>query len=229
MGVLVSKLLSAISFSSEVWMSILMGAVVTLIIAYIIYRIQKKESKIHKQDHDAKLERIEQLHLQDSEKIKVLYELIIQSQRGSIGESEAANLEQRIEDAADRINEQDSDKAQALKAIAEKDKPEADALLDKLAKYEHDLEELYNLHALNEHRHGNYNESAVWLEKLVELKPDDNEYRQRLFNDTNSAGHYDKAGNRDHYRYAIKSRLRPKNAGPVAVQHGFNLLETQEC
>jgi tetratricopeptide (TPR) repeat protein len=188
---ILNKMISALSFSSEVWMSLLLGAVVTLIIAYIIYRIQKKETIIHKQDHDAKLEEIKILHQQDSEKIRVLYELIVQSQRGSIGEAESATLEQKIEVAADLITEKDSDKAQALKAIAEKDKKEADLLLDKLSKYEHDLEELYNLHAMNEHRNGNYPDSAAWLEKLVALKPDNLEYKQRLFNDHNSAGHFD--------------------------------------
>ncbi len=54
-------------------MSIVIGALVTLIIGYIIYRIQKKENTLHKQDHDARLEEIKLLHQQDSEKIKVLY------------------------------------------------------------------------------------------------------------------------------------------------------------
>jgi tetratricopeptide (TPR) repeat protein len=171
-GLFLNKIVSALSLSSEVWMSLLLGAALTLLIAYIIYRIQKKESIIHKQDHDAKLDRIEQLHLQDSEKIKVLYELIIRSQRGSIGELESAVLEQKIEVAAEQITKEDSDKAQVLKAIAEKDKSEADDLLAKIAQKEHDLVEMYNLHAMNENRNGIYSEAVKWYRKIVELEPD---------------------------------------------------------
>jgi tetratricopeptide (TPR) repeat protein len=168
----INKIISALSFSAEVWMSLFFGAVVTVVIAYIIYRIQKKETIIHKQDHDAKLEEIKLLHQQDSEKIKVLYELIIQSQKGSIGEVEAEVLEQKIELAADNITEQDSDKAQALKAIAEKDKEEADDLLDKIAQREHDLVEVYELRAMNEFRNGYFAEAVKWYRKIVELEPD---------------------------------------------------------
>jgi tetratricopeptide (TPR) repeat protein len=175
MGVFLSKLVSALSFSSEVWMSLLLGAAVTVLIAYIIYRVQKKESTLHKQDHDAKLERIEQLHLQDSEKIKVLYELIIQSQRGSIGEVEAAVLEQKIEIAADNITNQDSDHAQALKAIADKEKDKADDLLDKIAEQEHNLVNMYNLRAMNEYRNGDYGKAIDWYKKILELEPDNYE------------------------------------------------------
>ncbi len=172
LGLFLHKAISFLSFSTEVWMSLLLGAVVTVIIAYIIYRIQKKEAKEHKQDHDAKLERIEQLHLQDSEKIKVLYELIVQSQKGSIGEIEAAVLEEKMEVAAEQITDRDSDKAQALKAIAEKDKEEADDLLDKIAKREHDLVEVYELRAMNEYRNGYFSEAVKWYRRIVELEPD---------------------------------------------------------
>jgi len=188
-----NKTFAALSFSTEVWMSILIGAIVTLGIGYIIYRIQKKESALHKQDHDAKLDRLEQLHKQDSEKIQVLYELIIQSQKGSIGEKESDALEKKIEIAADKISIKDSDQAQALKAIAEKDKGEADDLLKKITSHEHDLEKLYDLHALNEYRHGNYPDSATWLSKLVDLKPDNIDYKQRLFISQTASGQYDEA------------------------------------
>ncbi len=176
-----NKLISVLSFSTEVWMSLLLGAAITLIIAYIIYRIQKKESTIHKQDHDAKLEEIKLLHQQDSEKIKVLYELIIQSQRGSIGEIESAVLEQKIEVAAEQITEQDSNHALALKAIAGKDKESADDLLDKIAQQEHDLMELYNLRAINENRNGFYSEAVIWYRKIVELEPDNFDMQMNLF------------------------------------------------
>jgi tetratricopeptide (TPR) repeat protein len=179
-GLFIHKIVSALSFSTEVWMSLLLGAIVTIVIAYVIYRIQKKETKIHKQDHDAKLEEIKLLHQQDSEKIKVLYELIIQSQRGSIGELESAVLEQKIEVAAEQITEQDSDKAQALKAIAENDKEEADDLLDKIAQREHDLVEVYNLRALNEYRNCFYAEAVKWCRKIVELEPDNLDSIQHL-------------------------------------------------
>ncbi len=172
LGISLNKLISALSFSTEVWLSLLLGAIVTVVIAYIIYRIQKKEAKEHKQDHDAKLEEIKLLHQQDSEKIKVLYELILQSQKGSIGEVEAAVLEQKIEAAADKITEQDSDHAQALKAIAENDKEEADNLLDKISQQEHDLVELYKLRAINEYRNGYYSEEIKWYRKIIELEPD---------------------------------------------------------
>ncbi len=112
------------------------------------------------------------LHQQDSEKIKVLYELIIQSQRGSIGELEAEVLEQKIEIAADKITDKDSDHAQALKAIADKDKEEADDLLDKIAQREHDLVEVYELRAMNEFRNGYFAEAVKWYRKIVELEPD---------------------------------------------------------
>jgi hypothetical protein len=167
--------LLAFAFSPETWMSLLLGAVVTLIIAFIIYRIQKKETMLHKQDHDAKLEEIKFLHQQDSEKIKALYDLIIQSQRGSIGEIDTAILEQKIEVAADQITEQDSDHAQALKAIAGKQKDEADDLLDKISQREHDLAEVYTLRAINEKRNGNYPEHLTWRSKILELTPDDTE------------------------------------------------------
>ncbi len=171
-GIYLNKLISVMSFSTEVWMSLLLGAAVTIIIAYIIYRIQKKESTIHKQDHDAKLEEIKLLHQQDSEKIKVLYELIIQSQRGGIGVVESTVLEHKIEQAADNITDQDSDHAQALKAIAEKDKEEADNILDKIAQQEHDLVEMYNLRAINEYRNGSYSEAVKWCRKILELEPE---------------------------------------------------------
>jgi tetratricopeptide (TPR) repeat protein len=171
-GSYLNKLISALSFSSEVWMSLLLGAVVTVIIAYIIFRIQKKEAAIHLQKHDSRFEELKQLHQQDSEKIKVLYDLILQSQKGSIGEIEAAVLEQKIEIAAEQITEQDSDHAQVLKAIAERDKDEADDLLDKIAQQEHNLVEMYDLRALNENRNGNYSEEIKWYQKILELEPD---------------------------------------------------------
>jgi len=188
-----NKLISAVSFSTEVWMSIFIGAVVTLGIGYLIYRIQKKESTLHKQDHDAKLEEIKLLHQQDSEKIKVLYELIIQSQKTNISEAETAVLEQQIEVAAEQITEQDSDKAQALKAIAEKDKEEADNLLDKIAQREHDLVEVYNLRAMNEFRAGNYLESTKWYKKVYELIPEDRGNLKSYVTVLMKAGELDKA------------------------------------
>jgi tetratricopeptide (TPR) repeat protein len=181
------KLIAALSFSQEVWMSILIGAIVTVIIAYIIYRIQKKESKIHKQDHDAKLDRLEQLHRQDSEKIQVLYDLIIQSQKGSIGEIEASVLEQKIELAAEQITEQDSEHAQALKAIADKEKDKADDLLDRIAEQEHNLVEMYTLRAMNEHRSGCYSEAVKWYRKIVELEPDNFDAMMQLLLNLNEA------------------------------------------
>jgi tetratricopeptide (TPR) repeat protein len=169
---LFSRLIASLKLSSEVWLSILLGAIVTVIIAYIIYRVQKKESSIHKHDHDARFDKLEQLHQQDSEKIKVLYELIMQSQKGSLGEIESVALEQKIEVAAEQITEQDSDKAQALKAIADKDKDKADDLLDKIAEQEHNLVEMYQLRAVNEARHGYFAESVKWYRKILELQPD---------------------------------------------------------
>jgi len=171
-AVFVSKLISALSFSTEIWLSLLLGAVVTIFIAYTIYRVQKKEAGEHLQKHESRFDKLEQMHQQDSEKIKVLYELIIQSQKGSLGDVEAAVLEQKIEVAADKITEQDSDKAQVLKAIAEKDKEEADDLLDKIAKREHDLVEVYDLRAKNEFRNGFYTEAVKWYRKIVELEPE---------------------------------------------------------
>jgi len=146
--------------------------VVTVFIAYIIYRVQKKEAVEHLQKHESRFDKLEQMHQQDSEKIKVLYELILKSQSGNVGELESAVLEQKIEVAAEQITNQDSDKAQALKAIAEKDKEEADDLLDKIAQREHDLVEVYALRAINEYRHGEYTEAIKWYQKILELEPE---------------------------------------------------------
>ncbi len=215
----INKLISVMSFSTEVWMSLLLGAIVTLIIAYIIYKIQKKESTIHKQDHDAKLDRLEQLHLQDSEKINVLYELIIQSQKGNIGEIEATVLEEKIEIAADQITEADSDHAQALKAIAEKDKGEADDLLDKITQREHDLVEVYNLHAMNESRNGFYYEAVKWYRKAAELEPDNSNVHINLINTLNNADMQQEAR-----ELALKMLDSLEKSGSDDPETTFNLL-----
>jgi tetratricopeptide (TPR) repeat protein len=173
LGLFLHKLVTALSFSTEVWLSLLLGAVVTVVIAYIIYRIQKKEAEVHLQKHDSRFDELKQLHLQDSEKIRILYELIVQSQKGSIGEIESAVLEEKIEVAAGQITEHDSDKAQALKAIADKEKDKADDLLDKIAEQEHNLVEMYKLRSLNEYRNGYFAESAKWNRKILELQPGD--------------------------------------------------------
>ncbi len=190
---ILNQIYTNISLHTETWISILIGALVTLIIGYIIYKIQKKETTIHKLDHDAKLEEIKLLHQQDSEKIKVLYELIIQSQRGSIGEIEAAVLEQKIEVAAELITDQDSDHAQALKAIADKDKDEADSLLDKIAEQEHNLLGMYKLRALNECRNGFYSEAVKWYRKIVEMMPEDFTQLDSLLQALNNAGQTNEA------------------------------------
>lgn len=186
-------LATAFLFSAETWLSIFIGAIVTFAIGFIIYWIQRKEGALQKQEHDAKLAEIKELHQQDSEKIRVLYDLILKSQSGSIGEAEANALEKEIEAAADTITEHDSDQAQALKAIADKDKDKADDLLEKISQKEHELEELYNLHAINEHRHGNYPDAVPWLQKLVELKPDNPKYKERLYVDLSNSGFFEQA------------------------------------
>jgi tetratricopeptide (TPR) repeat protein len=219
-GIYLNKLISVLSFSTEVWMSLLLGAVVTLIIAYIIYRVQKKETIIHKQDHDAKLEEIKLLHQQDSEKIKVLYELILQSQRGSLGELEAEVLEQKIEVAAEQITEQDSDKAKALKAIADKDKSEADNLLDKIAEQEHNLLELYILRAMNEYRNGSYAEAVRWCRKIVELEPDDFDALMQLLVNLNEADNGQEAR-----EIAIRKLDSLKPTDPEYNEKNYRLLD----
>ena len=93
--------------------------------------MQKKESAIQMQEHVQRFDELKNLQQQDSEKIKVLYELMLQAQNGSLNQIESAVLEQKIELAADQIGQQDSDRAKALKAIADKQKKEADALLEK--------------------------------------------------------------------------------------------------
>ena len=169
---LLGRLVDVLSFSAETWMSIFIGVVASFGIAYLIYRLQKKETILHKRDHDARLDELKLLHQQDSEKIRLLYDLILQSQKGSLGEVESALLEQKIDAAADDITEQDSTHAQALKAIADKQKEQADDLLDQIAREEHSLEDLYKLRAVNERRNGFYAETVKWYQKISELKPD---------------------------------------------------------
>jgi tetratricopeptide (TPR) repeat protein len=178
---------SVFSFGPDVWISIIIGAIVTFAIGFLIYIIQKREARLHKKEHDSKLAELKEMHLQDSEKIQVLYELIIQSQKGNLDEIESSVLEQKIEAAADLITEQDSDKAQALKAIAEKDKDKADDLLDQIAQKEHELVEVYRLRALNEHRNGYCNEAVRWYRKITELVPADLSARLNLLSSLISA------------------------------------------
>jgi len=201
---------STLTLSPEVWLSIILGAVVTLIIAYIIYKIQKREAGEHLQKHEERFDELKRLHEQDSEKIRVLYELIIKSQNGSLGEVEAEALEEKIEEAADAITEDDSHQAQALKAIADKDKEEADSLLAKIAQQEHDLEELYNLHAMNEFRHGNYTGAAVWLKKLTDLLPENNDYHIRYFTALSECGQF-----RDAEELCTKMLAKLRAASPL--------------
>jgi len=191
--ILLNSWLAAFNLNLEVWLSIFIGILASLLIAYIIYRLQKKETTIHKQEHDAKLNEIRELHLQDSEKIRVLYELILQSQKGSLGEAESTVLEQQIEAAADNITDSDSDHAQALKAIADKDKDKADDLLDKIAQREHDLAEVYHLRAINEYRHGNYQEALKWCRKILELEPDNFEALADLIQNLNKTDQHNEA------------------------------------
>jgi tetratricopeptide (TPR) repeat protein len=219
-SIFLNKLITALSFSTEVWMSLLLGAIATVIIAYIIYKVQKKETEIHKQDHDAKLEEIKLLHQQDSEKIKVLYELILQSQRGSLGELEAEVLEQKIEVAAEQITEQDSDKAQALKAIAEKDKEEADNLLDKIAQQEHNLVEMYKLRAMNEYRNGYFAEAVKWCRKIVELEPDNFDALMQLMVNLNEADKGQEAR-----ELAIKKLDSLEQSAPDYDEKAYRLLD----
>ncbi len=193
LNTVLNSALSGLASHWEMWLSLFLGAIVTVIIAYVIYRIQKKETSLHKQEHDSKLQRIEQLHLQDSEKIRVLYELIIQSQKGSLGDMEEAVLEQRIEAAADAITEQDSNHAQALKAIADKEKDRADDLLDKIAKQEHDLIEVYYLRQMNEYRNGNYNEAIKWCRKILDLEPDNFDALADLIQNLNKTAQHKEA------------------------------------
>jgi tetratricopeptide (TPR) repeat protein len=170
--VLAKMPITATGLSRETWMSIIIGAVLSFSIAYLIYRIQKRESRRDKQEHNSRLDELKTLHLQDSEKIKVLYELITKSQKGNLSGLETAVLEQKIEMAAGKITAHDSEQAQALKAIADKHKDEADELLDKIARQEHDLVEMYNLRALNEYRNGYYSNAVAWYRKILELQPD---------------------------------------------------------
>jgi len=204
----------AFALSPEVWLSIILGAVVTLIIAYIIYKIQKREAGEHLQKHEERFDELKRLHEQDSEKIKVLYELILKSQNGSLGEVEAEALEEQIEEAADAITEDDSHQAQALKAIAGKDKEAADNLLAKIAQQEHDLEELYNLHAMNEFRHGNYADATLWLRKLTDLKPDNNDYQMRYFGSLSEGGHF-----REAEEHCLKMLDKLRSASPVNEEY----------
>jgi tetratricopeptide (TPR) repeat protein len=186
-------LISFLALSIESWIVVIIGVSASFLIAYFIYFKQKKEAGEHLQKHESRFDELKHLHEQDSEKIRVLYELILRSQSGSIGESESAALEKQIEAAADNITEQDSDQAQALKAIADKDKEKADDLLVRISQKEHELEELYDLHAINEHRHGNYPAAVPWLQKLVELKPDNMNYKERLYVDMSNSGYSEQA------------------------------------
>ena len=139
------------------------------------------------QEHVQRFDELKNLQQQDSEKIKVLYELMLQAQNGSLNQIESAVLEQKIELAAIEIGEQDSDRAKALKAIADKQKKEADALLEKIARQEHDLAETYKLHALNEYRNGYYAEAVKWYQKILELQPDNFEALLALLSSLNRA------------------------------------------
>jgi len=197
----------SLSLSWEDWLVIIVGTALSYAIVIFVYYIQKKESAKHKQDHDMKLDELRELHQQDSEKIRVLYELILQSQSGSIGEVEAEALEKKIDAAADDIGVSDSNQAQALKAIADKQKDEADNLLAKIAQQEHDLEELYNLHAINEYRNGNYAEAATWLKKLTDLKPENWDYHIR-YSVSLSGGGFFKEG--EEHSLSVLQKLQSK-------------------
>ncbi len=217
--VLTAGLTLLLAFSPETWTSIMVGAALTFAIAYVIYKLQQRETSLHKQDHDAKLERIEKLHAQDSEKIRVLYELIIKTQKGSLGEVETTLLEQQIEQAADKISETDSEQAQALKAIAGKDKGKADDLLDRITRREHDLAEVYQLRALNEYRHGNYNEAIKWNRKILELEPDNFDALAELIQCLN------KTARKEEARELATSKLKElESQNPPDNARAFTLL-----
>lgn len=66
-----------LSLSPEAWISIALGSAVSFGIAYFIYFKQKHEAVAQQQNHDARFDELKTLHQEDSEKIRVLYELII--------------------------------------------------------------------------------------------------------------------------------------------------------
>ena len=158
--------------NAETWFSILLGVILSILITWIVYRIQKKQSHRRVLDEENKFKELEQMHHSDADKIELLFTLLLKSQAGNISIDDKEKLEAQILNQADTITARDSTEAQALKAIAHKDKAEGDRLINEIAAHEHDLLELYKLRAMNEFAVGNYHESTKWYKKVYELEPE---------------------------------------------------------